>query len=141
MKTITKTIIPALLILLFTYAAASKLGDLEKFRGQLYLQPFPQKFADLLLYLLPGAELFVVVLLLSDRFRAAGLIASLVLLAAFTVYISMGLLHVWKRVPCSCGGILEHMGWGAHLAFNWAFMIINIAGIRLHREPGNDHLT
>ncbi|WP_109609600.1 MauE/DoxX family redox-associated membrane protein [Mucilaginibacter oryzae] len=135
MKTISKTDMPAaLLVLLFSYAAASKLADTGKFRGQLYLQPFPHALSDALVYALPVIELAVVALLLADRTRKAGLIAALALLTAFTVYISMGLLHVWKRVPCSCGGILEHMGWGQHLAFNWVFMIINILGLCFGRR-------
>jgi hypothetical protein len=125
----------SLLVLLFTYAAASKLADTVQFRGQLYLQPFSHAFSDVLVVALPALELGIVALLLFDRTRRFGLIASLGLLFVFTVYISMGLLHFWKRVPCSCGGILEHLGWGAHLAFNWAFVIINILAIIFyHRE-------
>jgi hypothetical protein len=142
MQTTSKTYFPtALLVLLFTYAAASKLADIEKFRGQLYLQPFPHAFGDLLVFLLPGIELTIVSLLLIDRTRKAGLIGALTLLSAFTIYISMGLLHVWKRVPCSCGGILEHMGWAQHLAFNWAFIIINMLAISLDRKSEQYELT
>lgn len=134
MKKHIAAIWPSLLVLMFTYAAASKLADIDKFRGQLYLQPFPHAFGDVLVFLLPGVELAIVALLLTDHSRRAGLIASLALLTAFTIYISMGLLHVWKRVPCSCGGILEHMSWAQHLAFNWAFMIINILALVFYRR-------
>jgi len=134
MRTFTRSITPALLVLLFTYAAASKLADINRFRGQLYLQPFSRAFSDMLLYLLPVLELLTVALIIFGKTRLIGLAASLALLTGFTIYISMGLLHVWKRVPCSCGGIFEHMGWGTHLAFNWAFIIINVLAIVYHRR-------
>jgi len=134
MKKYLTDALPSLLVLLYAYAAASKLADLLKFRGQLYLQPFPHAFSDVLVFALPGLELLITVLLLFRRTRRAGLIAALALLGIFTGYISMGLLHVWKRVPCSCGGILEHLGWGQHLAFNWAFIIINVLAIVYHRR-------
>ncbi|HXO74983.1 MAG TPA: MauE/DoxX family redox-associated membrane protein, partial [Puia sp.] len=79
-----KTIAPPLLILLFMYAAVSKLSDIAAFRAQLYRQPFPHGFADLLLFALPAAELLVVLMLYYPHTRLTGLKASLVLLLAFT---------------------------------------------------------
>ena len=75
MKTQFKTVPLFLLIVLFTYAAASKLTTPAEFRAQLYRQPFPRELADLLLYGLPAAELLTVLLLCLERTRAAGLFA------------------------------------------------------------------
>ncbi|QEC74674.1 MauE/DoxX family redox-associated membrane protein [Mucilaginibacter ginsenosidivorax] len=132
MKALIKFTVPLLLILLFTYAAASKLLDIGRFRLQLYLQPFPHWFADLLLYLLPALELALALLLCIPRWRLIALISSACLLAVFTVYISLALLHFWDEVPCSCGGILNRMSWNVHLAFNWAFILAAITAIALH---------
>jgi len=144
MKALFKSIVPLLFILLFTYAAASKLLDFDRFRAQLYLQPFPHTLADVLLYLLPVTELLLALLLCFNRSRFAGLVLSTCLMAIFTAYISLVLLHYWGDVPCSCGGILSHMSWTVHLAFNWAFILTGIAGIALHltdRKKGQKQLT
>jgi hypothetical protein len=132
MQTFLKSLPQSLLVLLFVYAAASKLADFGDFRGQLYNQTFPHGLADLLLYALPAAELLAVALLLFPRTQLTGLVISLDLLLLFTGYITQVLLHFWDRVPCSCGGILSHMGWGTHLAFNLVFIGLNIAAIKIH---------
>ncbi len=124
-----------LLILLYVYAAFSKLADPELFRGQLYNQAFPHGMADILFYALPATELLTVALLIFTATERYGLWLSLCLLLAFTGYIALVLLHWWPRVPCSCGGILSHMGWKTHLLFNGMFLGINIAALRQKGEP------
>jgi putative oxidoreductase len=132
MKTFFKALPSALLVLLFIYAAGSKLMDFPVFRGQLYNQAFPHGLADVLVYALPALELLAVCLLLFRRTQMAGLLLSLYLMLAFTGYIVLALLHFWDRVPCSCGGILSRMTWGSHLAFNLVFTAIALAAIRIH---------
>ena len=122
----------ALLVLLFIYAAASKLADFPMFRVQLHRQPFPAGVADAMVYLLPGAELLTAILLLSERTFMAGLALSLTLLALFTSYIVLVLLHFWSRTPCACGGILNHMTWRVHLAANLLFIALNLIAIKIH---------
>jgi putative oxidoreductase len=142
MKIFFRTLPVSLLILLFVYAAISKLADLPGFRSQLHNQTFPREAADILLYLLPAAELLAVLLMFLPRTAHKGLLLSLLLLSLFTGYISLVLLHFWDRVPCSCGGILNQMGWGTHLLFNLFFLLLNLLAIHLHsaekrnREPG-----
>ncbi|MDP9078832.1 MAG: hypothetical protein M3O71_15490 [Bacteroidota bacterium] len=132
MKTFSRSIPVLLLILLFVYAAASKLLAFDDFRGQLYNQTFPHGLAEVLVYALPAAELAAVACLLLPRLQLTGLVLSLDLLLLFTGYIALVLLHFWERVPCSCGGILSHMGWGTHLVFNCLFLVINLIAIRIY---------
>jgi hypothetical protein len=120
----------ALLILLYVYAACSKLADPEEFRGQLYNQPFPHGLAGLLLYALPLGELLVVALLLLPGMQRRGLQLSLGLLALFTGYIVLIKLGAFARIPCSCGGILSHMGWTTHFFFNLFFILINVLALK-----------
>lgn len=129
MRTFTRSIIPALLIILFVYAAISKLLTFSEFRQQLYNQTFPHWLANILLYLLPATEIATAALLSFKRSLVTGLLGSCILLAAFTGYISLVMLHYWDRVPCSCGGILNHMSWTTHLIFNWFFLILNLIAI------------
>lgn len=132
MKALTELILTAALLLLFTYAALSKLADPELFRAQLYLQPFSHGLADLLVYGLPATELITVALLCLDRTRPAGLWLSLILMGAFTGYIGLILLLRQGHLPCSCGGILSRMSWPVHLVFNVCCLLAAAAAIRLH---------
>lgn len=134
MKAILKTLPPALFILLFTYAAASKMLAADRFRGQLHLQPFSPALADLLVYALPFSELTAVFLLFFTPTRKYGLILATAMMAVFTGYISLIMLHYWGKTPCSCGGILQNMSWTTHLVFNWAFLIAGIAGLLFYRD-------
>ena len=46
----------------------------------------------------------------------------------FTVYIIM-ILNFTSFVPCSCGGVLENLGWIEHLIFNSVFIILGLLAI------------
>lgn len=48
----------------------------------------------------------------------------------FTVYIFM-ILNFTSFIPCSCGGVLEKLGWTEHLIFNAVFVIMGLIAISL----------
>jgi len=104
-------------ILLFTYAAVSKLLDFENFQVQIAQSPLLSAYAGAVSYVVIIAELVMVVLLAIPKYRITGLYASFGLMVAFTVYIYL-ILNYSDFVPCSCGGILEKLGWKEHLLFN-----------------------
>jgi uncharacterized membrane protein YphA (DoxX/SURF4 family) len=118
----------SLLILLYTYTAASKLADYSTFKVVLGESPLIHNGADTIAWLLPATELIVVLLLFFDASRKAGLYASLLLLIAFTLYIVAMLLFA-DELPCSCGGVLNKMSWQQHLFFNAGFLVMNLIGI------------
>ncbi|HZH70563.1 MAG TPA: MauE/DoxX family redox-associated membrane protein [Flavobacteriaceae bacterium] len=37
-------------------------------------------------------------------------------------------------MPCSCGGVLEQLGWTEHLAFNIGFMGLGVVGILIENK-------
>lgn len=123
-----------LLILLFVYASLSKVLDSYEYRKQLYNQAFPAVFKPILLWMIPGSELLLTVLLIFPSSRMPGLYGSLVILTLFTGYIILVKLQFFHRVPCSCGGVLRSLNWTQHLVFNIVFMLINIAAILLQRK-------
>jgi putative oxidoreductase len=127
--TMLKGFLTALLVLLYTYAAFSKLFDFREFRTALLIQPFPRWAAELLVYLIPLMELLTVLLLVVRPTEHIGYWCSLVLMTEFTGYIALVLAGFWSSVPCSCGGILGHLSWLPHLFFNLFFLVITIAGI------------
>ena len=121
-------IICLLYILLFVYAAVSKLIDFENFRVQLGQSPLLSTFAGLIAWIVPVLELFLALLISLKKWRIIGLFGALSLMIMFTTYIFI-ILNYSSFVPCSCGGILEKMGWKEHSLFNVVFIMLAAAGI------------
>lgn len=119
-----------LLILLFSYAALSKLCDYNNFHVQLLQSPITTAYAGMISWVLPAGELLIVLALILPATRLTGLYASLFLLSLFSAYI-YAVLHYSFYIPCNCGGILGHMKLSTHFWFNMAFLVITIAGILL----------
>jgi hypothetical protein len=133
-----RSLLPALLVLLFSYAAVSKLLTFALFQRQLLNQPIPPQLARPLAWLLPLTELLTAGLLLFRPTRLAGLWAAFGLMALFSGYIALVLSGFWDRVPCSCGGILSHLSWQAHFWFNLCFLGIALTALLCH-DPDGEH--
>jgi hypothetical protein len=124
-------ILSSLLILLFVYTSVSKWLAFKTFVGQMNNQPFPNWLTPALVWTLPSVEIIISALLMFDRTQLLGFRAALILMILFTIYTLLVLLKVFGRVPCSCGGVIEHLSWGQHLVFNLFFVGVAIAGIIL----------
>ncbi|MBD0724767.1 hypothetical protein B6A10_06205 [Flavobacterium sp. L1I52] len=123
-------IICLLYVVLFVYAAVSKLLDFEIFQVQLGQSPLLSAFAGSVSWGVPFVELFISFLLLSSRFKLIGLYGAFALMLMFTSYIII-ILNFSSFIPCSCGGILEKMSWRTHLIFNIVFVFLAFIGILL----------
>lgn len=132
MKAIFKSSVPPLLVLLFSYAAFSKLFTFPDFDQQLHNQSFPGWLADFLLYFLIPAEIITALLLCFKRTVIVGLLFSTVLLLAFTAYIALVLADYFSKIPCSCGGVLKWLGWKSHFIFNLVFTALTITSLTIH---------
>lgn len=128
LKKIFVEIVCLLYILLFVYAAVSKLLDFENFQVQIGQSPLLSAFAGWVAWGVPVLELLIVLFLVIPRLRLAGLIACFTLMVMFTAYIVI-ILNFSSFVPCSCGGIHEKMGWTEHLVFNLAFVLLAVIAI------------
>lgn len=126
-------IICTLIIALFVYTATSKLFDYYNFHFGLTESPFISPFANILAWAIPASELLIALMLVIPALRLAGLYASGILMSVFTVYIAAMLLS-GSDIPCSCGGVVEELSWGAHIVFNSAFVILSIIGVYLLRK-------
>ena len=116
-KTGITTFISIFFILLFCYAAISKIMDFEKFQIQIKDSPLLGSFSEILPVSIIVIELVLVGLLCYQKTRNTGLLGSFILMLFFTGYIAHMLLTS-ENLPCSCGGILEKMSWTQHLYFN-----------------------
>jgi uncharacterized membrane protein YphA (DoxX/SURF4 family) len=124
--------------LLFSYAAASKLMEYDKFLLQMSKSPVITDYASVLVWMIPSLEIVISIMLYLERFRLLGLYASLALMTVFTAYIYI-ILHYSDDIPCSCGGILEELSWGQHLVLNIAFVILAIVGIVVQNKIENNN--
>ena len=133
-KPILVTLIAALIILLFLYASLSKILSFHQFVGEINNQPLPNSWTPFLSVAIPAAEVLISVLVAFERTRLAGFWLSLFFMSVFTVYAIVILLHGFSYIPCSCGGVIEHLTWPEHLLLNISYVVLSGLGIRLQRQ-------
>lgn len=110
-------------VVLFLYAAFSKLLDFETFSVQLAQSPLLSAYASVIAWAVPSLEILIAILLTIPKYRIPALYASFTLMVMFTAYIYI-ILNFSDFVPCSCGGVLEKLSWTQHLIFNVVFIIL-----------------
>ena len=125
-------------IALFVYAATSKLLDFDQFKIQLGQSPILTAYADWIAWGVPSIELVIAGLLLFPRWILIAFFSSLSLMTSFTTYIFL-ILNASEYIPCSCGGVLENMGWSEHLVLNLILIGLAIVSILLTSKT-NDTL-
>ena len=124
-------ILIALFVLLFAYAATAKLIHFSETVKAMHRQPLATWLTDVLPYVLPIAEVIVVVLLIPERTKLAGLYLFTAMMIIFTGYIVLVLGNHFSIIPCSCGGLMKTLNWTTHLYFNICFIGMGIAAIYL----------
>jgi hypothetical protein len=122
-----------LLVIIFAYAAFSKLLDLEQLRTTIRETPFLMLFTAWLPFVIIGSELAIATLLLSAKYRLTALYASFILLFMFTCYIYL-IRAFMKMVPCSCGGLIQKLSWSQHIILNLSLMAVTLAAIVLQSK-------
>ncbi|QIH34475.1 MauE/DoxX family redox-associated membrane protein [Sphingobacterium sp. DR205] len=121
-------IVAILMALLFVYAAMSKILDFENFQVQLAQSPLLSAYAGIISFAVIIVELALAISLCLPNTQKLALYGSLGLMSAFTIYIYL-ILKYSDFIPCSCGGILEKLGWTEHLIFNIIFVILAFTAI------------
>ena len=137
---VSSWIITAFLVLLFIYAAASKLIDYDLFRFQIGRSPYLAGYATPVSIMIPLSEIIVVVMLITDKWRIAGHYGSFLLMLLFTGYVYI-ILHYADHIPCSCGGLISAMSWDQHFVFNIVVTILTMAAIILDITPEKERAS
>lgn len=128
-------------ILLFIYASISKILDFENFQVQIAQSPVLTAYAGFVSYTVIIFEIMIAAFLYFSNTRPIGLFCSCTIMSAFTVYIYV-ILNYSEFVPCSCGGILEKLGWKEHLIFNIVCLIAAaLAFITLRKQNAHQSKT
>jgi hypothetical protein len=107
--------------------------DFPSFNAQLAQSPLITGFSGWIIWIVPSLEILIAILLSIDRLRIHGLYASFSIMIMFTAYI-IAILNFSEFIPCSCGGVLQHMSWKTHLAFNISLVALAAFAI-LSSEP------
>lgn len=121
--------IDGILIVLFTYAALSKLLDYDQSKLQMAKQLLPAGIAPVLTWLIPVIELLIVGLLLFKQTRRPGLYAAAILMTMFSVYIAIAMSGWFGARACNCGGILRNLNYWQHLVFNVFIVALAVLGV------------
>lgn len=124
-------IVSILLIIMWAYAAVSKLVALQDFKQALATQVFPVWVGKILVWVLPVAELGIAGLLLFKKTQLLGMYASFGLMLLFTLYVGGAVYNIYERYPCACGGLFAKLGWKKHFRLNIFFTLVSIIGIIL----------
>ena len=130
-----------LLIILWMYAALSKLLDYPLFIAQLNKQPIPKGWLSTLAVTIPMVEICAAILLAFQRTKTLGFKVSFILMSLFTLYVALAMARVFGHIPCACAGIIGRMPWLPHLVFNIFFTIISYAGLYLHKHKDINNKT
>ena len=136
-KNVLLEVICILYILLFVYAAVSKFRVFDEFVIQIGQSPVLTAYAGWVAWVVPSLEILISIMLAIPRFRLLALYAAFTLMVMFTAYIFI-ILNFSDYIPCSCGGVLEKLGWTEHLIFNIAFVILAFIGIIIMSPQKND---
>lgn len=129
--------ITIIMLLLWIPVSVDKLIHFGTFRSGILRQPFSDELGYILIYSLPGLEIGIVILLLSNKYRWIGFGLSSILMAAFTAYIALALMGTWEKKPCGCGSVIAGLSWSQHLWFNLFFLAISIIGYILSTKWRN----
>jgi len=128
LKTYFVKTVAILFALLFIYAAGSKILDFENFQVQLAQSPLLSAYTGIISFAVIIVEPGLAICLCLPKTQKMALYGSLGLMSAFTFYIYI-ILRFSDFVPCSCGGILEKLGWTEHMIFNLFFVFLAFTAI------------
>ncbi|WP_146113763.1 MauE/DoxX family redox-associated membrane protein [Sphingobacterium gobiense] len=121
-----------LLISLWAYTAAMKLGNMERNLDSMHKQFFPTYIGDILAYLIPVMALVTVAFLLYRT--TTGLWFSIALLASFSVFIIIAFADIFPGQTCACAGIFPRLGYVFHLGFNIIMLGIALGLILYNKQ-------
>ncbi len=122
-----------LIMLLFLYAAISKLIVFDVYVKDLKRSPIIGLYANALSLTIPLLEIVISILLYANRTRLLGLWSAFLLMLLFTGYVAL-ILRTQEHLPCTCGGLIRDLSWREHLGLNIGYTVLAGVGIWLHKN-------
>lgn len=125
-------LISLLLICLWVYTAMMKFGNMASNIDSMHKQFFPASVGTALAYLVPALAALAAILL---YYRPkAGLLLSIGLLTAFSLFIAAAYSNIFSGQTCACAGIFPKKGYLFHLAFNIPLLALAGLGLAIHKQ-------
>ncbi|WP_333625517.1 MauE/DoxX family redox-associated membrane protein [Sphingobacterium siyangense] len=116
---------------LYMYTGWAKFNNIAAFiRGNSKI-PLLGQYAKLIGYGIPSLEIMLAILLIVpvSQIKRFALWTSTLLMAVFTIYLSLMVQFVEKKL-CHCGGVIESTGWKTHIAFNIIWLIAGLYALK-----------
>jgi putative oxidoreductase len=132
-------IISALFIILFFYTALNKSYNIGSTVEALKRTKVFTGMESYIAWSVVAVEYLAAILLIIPKFRKLGLYASLILMAAFSLYVGIMMMFL-ANLPCSCGGVISKMTWKQHLIFNLFFTFLAFLAIKMINSKNNNRL-
>jgi len=117
-------LISYLFILLFIYTASSKIFTFQDFNNMLHVVPIFGPYHMEISVLIISAEIIIGALLIIPFTKKTGLLATLILMLIFTIYL-IYMVSFEKVLPCSCGGVISSLSWKNHIWFNAGLIFLS----------------
>lgn len=130
-NTILKTI-RILLIGLWAYTIAVKLGNMAYNIDSMHKQFFPAPIATFLAYFVPVLAIISLVFLVFKL--KTGLLLSLAYLSAIILFIVVVLSEIIAKETCSCAGIFKEMNYKGHLVFSLIMWILTVISLSIYQK-------
>jgi len=124
------------LIFLWSYAAAIKLLNHERFIQEITWFPLLGRAPSFIAIAFPVVIILIAIMLAVEKTRLKGLIASALLLIIMTVYLT-GVINFAEKVPCSCSSIWKNIEWKENILINLGLIILNLIAILLRKGGFN----
>ena len=123
-----------ILLIVFAFAAITKLLEQEKFYTNLVNSPIlelPSLVIHIMAWLIPILEVFVVIGLIWKRFQVQAIYLIVILLITYIIY-TLAILLVAPYSPCSCGGVIALIGWTQHLYLQIGLLSLTFVEMYYH---------
>lgn len=123
-----------ILLIVFAFAAITKLLEQEKFYTNLVNSPMlelPSLVIHILSWLIPILEGVVVIGLIWKRFQIQAIYLIVILLITYIIY-SLAILLVAPYSPCSCGGVIALIDWTQHLYLQIGLLSLTLVEFYYH---------
>lgn len=117
-------------MLIFLYSALAKFFDFAEFKSELAKSPFLHPIAGFIAWSVPVSELVIGVLLILRRTLGFALYTYFYMMVAFTCYVFLMMKKAYY-LPCACMGLMDDLGWEAHLVVNIAISLLVFVAILL----------
>lgn len=132
------TITTAAMSLFFLFSAAKALSNYGLEEQKMAGQVFPEHAVFYLtrvntgFQILTGLALLISIPLVNLRFYSS--IAAVSLMAIYTAYTEMVLLHTFSKIPCACIYIIDNISWEKAFLLNLSFLSMTVVLLFLNAK-------